>query len=94
MSEELAQDDADAEDYDMEALERRHRDDDDNATLVGGPRGSERLAEDRSFISLTFSNKLNHPLVLFLKLGTKTTMTSPLQKQAKSLPVCPGSRKD
>jgi len=46
MSEELAQDDADAEDYDMEALERRHRDDDDNATLVGGPRGSERLAED------------------------------------------------
>ena len=38
MSEELAQEDEDAEDYDMEALERRTRlrdgDDDDDATLV------------------------------------------------------------
>lgn len=51
MSEELAQEDEDAEDYDMEALERRSRlrnletgeeDDDDDATLVAGRRGGVR----------------------------------------------------
>lgn len=50
MSEELAQDEADAEDYDMEALERqpRARDDDDDATLVAGRRGHgpEVVGED------------------------------------------------
>jgi len=48
MSDELAQDEEDAEDYDMEALEHRTRaqDDDDNATLVGGRRGRDDLAED------------------------------------------------
>ena len=47
MFDELAQDEEDAEDYDMEALERRtealhaHRDDDDDAaTLVGHRPGS------------------------------------------------------
>lgn len=49
MFDELAQDEEDAEDYDMEALERRtdafhERDDDDNATLVG--RGPGSMAED------------------------------------------------
>lgn len=44
MSDELAQDEADADDYDPEALELRTRnhgpdDDDDDATLVGGRRG-------------------------------------------------------
>ena len=41
MSEELAQEDEDAEDYDLEALEARTRarDDDDDATLVAGRRG-------------------------------------------------------
>jgi hypothetical protein len=43
MSDELAQDEADAEDYDLESLERRDQvhvpeDDDDAATLVGGRR--------------------------------------------------------
>ncbi|KAJ7597591.1 lung seven transmembrane receptor-domain-containing protein [Mycena floridula] len=49
MSDELAQDEADAEDYDMEALEGRSRnrdEDDDNATLVGSRRGRDDLAED------------------------------------------------
>ena len=50
MSEELAQDEADAEDYDMDALERqpRSRDDDDEATLVAGRRGHgpETVGED------------------------------------------------
>ena len=52
MFDELAQDEEDAEDYDMEALERRtradntyrHQDDDDNATLVG--RGPGSMHED------------------------------------------------
>lgn len=45
MSEELAQDEEDAQDFDPEALElrssrhRNHNDDDDDATLVGGHRG-------------------------------------------------------
>lgn len=51
MSEELAQDDEDAEDYDPESLELRNRgpgtmddddDDDDAATLVGGRVGGRR----------------------------------------------------
>lgn len=47
MSDELAQDEEDAEDYDLEALENRTRarDDDDDATLVGR-RGPDSLAED------------------------------------------------
>ncbi|THH02573.1 hypothetical protein EW026_g325 [Hermanssonia centrifuga] len=51
MFDELAQDEEDAEDYDMEALERRteamegHQDDDDAATLVGGRRPGI-MAED------------------------------------------------
>ncbi|KAF7981133.1 hypothetical protein HWV62_34873 [Athelia sp. TMB] len=49
MSDELAQDEEDAEDYDLEALEHRTRargDDDDDATLVGR-RGPDSLAEDQ-----------------------------------------------
>jgi hypothetical protein len=53
MFDELAQDEADAEDYDMEALERRPDGpghpgelDDDDATLVGR-RGPGSIAEDR-----------------------------------------------
>jgi hypothetical protein len=47
MSDEIAQDEEDAEDYDLEALERRtrDRDDDDDATLVGR-RGPGSVAED------------------------------------------------
>ncbi|THH19058.1 hypothetical protein EW146_g2035 [Bondarzewia mesenterica] len=49
MSDELAQDEEDAEDYDLEAIERRtearHREDDE-ATLVGGHRGASSLHED------------------------------------------------
>jgi hypothetical protein len=48
MSDELAQDDEDAEDYDLEAIERRteaRRRDDDEATLVGG-RGTASVNED------------------------------------------------
>jgi len=47
MSDELAQDEEDAEDYDLEALENRTRarDDDDDATLVGR-HGPDSLAED------------------------------------------------
>jgi hypothetical protein len=48
MSEELAQDEEDAEDYDLEAIERRtdaRRRDDDEATLVGG-RGAASVNED------------------------------------------------
>ncbi|GLB35917.1 putative lung seven transmembrane receptor [Lyophyllum shimeji] len=43
MSDEIAQDEEDAEDYDLEALQNRTRarDDDDNATLVGGGRGGQ-----------------------------------------------------
>ena len=51
MFDELAQDEEDAEDYDLEAIERRttaseayHHDDDDTATLVG--RGPGSIAED------------------------------------------------
>lgn len=51
MFDELAQDEEDAEDYDLEAIERRteanvafHHDDDDTATLVG--RGPGSMAED------------------------------------------------
>lgn len=52
MSDELAQDEADAEDYDLESLQRRdldhpgHDDDDDAATLVGGRRPTAP-ADDR-----------------------------------------------
>ena len=48
MSDELAQDEEDAEDYDLEALEHRTRareEDDDDATLVGR-RGPDSIAED------------------------------------------------
>jgi len=44
MSDEIAQDEQDAEDYDLETLQHRHQghddDDDDAATLVGGRRGN------------------------------------------------------
>ncbi|KAK7465358.1 hypothetical protein VKT23_005337 [Stygiomarasmius scandens] len=47
MSDEIAQDEEDAEDYDLEALENRTRArEDDEATLVGGRRGPGSLAED------------------------------------------------
>ena len=52
MSDELAQDEEDAEDYDLEALESRTNtrvmdDDDDDETLVGSRRGGPAsLAED------------------------------------------------
>jgi hypothetical protein len=48
MSDELAQDEEDAEDYDLDAIERRtdaRRRDDDEATLVGG-RGAASINED------------------------------------------------
>ena len=47
MFDEIAQDEEDAEDYDLEALEHRTqaRDDDDDATLVGR-RGPDSLTED------------------------------------------------
>jgi hypothetical protein len=48
MSDELAQDDEDAEDYDLDTMERRidaRRRDDDEATLVGG-RGTVSMNED------------------------------------------------
>jgi hypothetical protein len=48
MSEELAQDDEDAEDYDLDAMEHRtglRRREDDEATLVGG-RGAGSMNED------------------------------------------------
>lgn len=50
MSDEIAQDEEDAEDYDLEALNHRTRarDDDDDATLVGGrPGGHEPLADNQ-----------------------------------------------
>ena len=48
MFDELAQDEEDAEDYDLEALERRTearglREDDDAATLVGRPVGDDAV---------------------------------------------------
>jgi len=49
MSDEIAQDEEEAEDYDLEALEHRtrvRRDDDDDATLVGGRRGTDSVIED------------------------------------------------
>lgn len=48
MSDELAQEDEDAEDYDLEALESRTRarDDDDDATLVGRRGPSSIVGED------------------------------------------------
>lgn len=51
MSDEIAQDEEDAEDYDLESLEHRTRarddDDDDAATLVGSRRGGpDALVED------------------------------------------------
>lgn len=50
MSDELAQDEEDAEDYDMDAMEGRTRlRDDDDVTLVGGhgrPRGPDTVGED------------------------------------------------
>jgi len=49
MSDELAQDEEDAEDYEFDAIEERtharHRDDDE-ATLVGGTRGPGSMHED------------------------------------------------
>jgi hypothetical protein len=48
MSDELAQDDEDAEDYDLDAIESRtnlRRREDDEATLVGG-RGATSMNED------------------------------------------------
>ena len=51
MSDELAQDEEDAEDYDLDAIERRtdgRRRDDDEATLVGG-RGASSVNEDVVF---------------------------------------------
>jgi len=48
MSDELAQDEEDAEDYDLEAIEHRteaRRRDDDEATLVGG-RGAASVHDD------------------------------------------------
>jgi len=52
MSDEIAQDEEDAEDYDLEAIQNRSQvpddDDDDAATLVGGRRGNPNasLTED------------------------------------------------
>ncbi|KAK0233676.1 lung seven transmembrane receptor-domain-containing protein [Armillaria fumosa] len=47
MSDEIAQDEEDAEDYDMEALESRTRArEDDEATLVGGTRTVGRVTDD------------------------------------------------
>lgn len=52
MSDEIAQDEEDAEDYDLEAIQsrthvREEDDDDDAATLVGGRRGNPTsLAQD------------------------------------------------
>ncbi len=51
MSDELAQDDEDAEDYDLNALERRtdsalRRREDDETTLVGGRGGPTSMNED------------------------------------------------
>jgi len=49
MSDELAQDEEDAEDYDLEAIEHRtdaRRRDDDEATLVGGRGGLASINED------------------------------------------------
>ncbi len=49
MSDELAQEDEDAEDYDLEALESRNRardDDDDDATLVDRRGGTSVVGED------------------------------------------------
>jgi hypothetical protein len=50
MSDEIAQDEEDAEDYDTEALELRSRamDDDDDATLVGR-RGPDTMADNVVF---------------------------------------------
>jgi hypothetical protein len=47
MSDELAQDEEEAEDYDLESLEHqtRIRDEDDNATLIG-QRGPDSPTED------------------------------------------------
>lgn len=46
MSDEIAQEDEDAEDYDLEALESRNRDrDDDDITLVGR-RNTDAVSED------------------------------------------------
>lgn len=52
MSEELAQEDEDAEDYDLESLERRTRarDDDDDATLVGSRRGPASVVGEDSVV--------------------------------------------
>ncbi|KAG8219490.1 hypothetical protein J3R82DRAFT_427 [Butyriboletus roseoflavus] len=47
MSDEIAQEDEDAEDYDLEALQRRIATrEDDEITLVNNRRGPEVLAED------------------------------------------------
>lgn len=49
MSDEIAQDEEDAEDYDLESLTHRTRlrEDDDDATLVDGQRrGPESIADD------------------------------------------------
>ncbi|KAF5385063.1 hypothetical protein D9615_001311 [Tricholomella constricta] len=51
MADEIAQDEEDAEDYDLEALRdrTRARDDDDNATLVAGRQGGPAHADDVVF---------------------------------------------
>ncbi|PFH54883.1 hypothetical protein AMATHDRAFT_78452 [Amanita thiersii Skay4041] len=53
LSDELAQDETEAEDYDLEALEHRSRgqadDDDDDMTLVGGRRGGHGPSNDVVF---------------------------------------------
>lgn len=53
MSDELAQEDEDAEDYDLEAIEARTRmrqDDDDDATLVGGRRGPNSIVGEDAVV--------------------------------------------
>lgn len=46
MSDEIAQEDEDAEDYDLEALQLRTAREDDEVTLVNNRREPEALAED------------------------------------------------
>ncbi|PPQ63791.1 hypothetical protein CVT24_004333 [Panaeolus cyanescens] len=54
MSDEIAQDEEDAEDYDLEAIQHRTRlredDDDDAATLVGGRRGNPGAVGEESVV--------------------------------------------
>jgi len=55
MSDEIAQDEEDAEDYDLEAIQHRTRlreddDDDDAATLVGDRRGNPNAPADDNVV--------------------------------------------